>query len=175
MLSLSPEQNCLSYFDSGSHLSCQAAVHQLETHVLENGPYDAVMAFSEGAAVASTFILAEQLKDRQPFRLAIFFCGVVPANPLALERNSVQLLTGESGELPLINIHTVHVFGAKDTMRLECGGRLSLLCQGNLKTEIIHGGGHEIPGRKMPDIVKRVLAAIREARDYSTTCQSASS
>ncbi|KAF2464559.1 uncharacterized protein BDR25DRAFT_242156 [Lindgomyces ingoldianus] len=164
MPGVSSQQKFLSYFDLSSSRSCEGALKGIEDHVSKSGPFDALMAFSEGAAVASTFILSEGLKGLSPFKMAIFFCGGVPADPVALQRGEVHLLALGENETYSIKIPTVHVYGAKDPRMDEFGIGLSSICQDNLKTEIIHGGGHEIPGRKMDGIVSRVLSAIREAR-----------
>ncbi|MCJ1396152.1 hypothetical protein MMC18_009041 [Xylographa bjoerkii] len=47
----------------------------------EKGPFDAVMGFSQGAAVAASIILHHQLEhplQRSLFRVAIFFCSPLP-------------------------------------------------------------------------------------------------
>lgn len=58
----------------------------------ERGPYDGVLAFSQGCALASTLMLklqkkafesGQEAKVRQPFKFAIFICGGLPLSFLA--------------------------------------------------------------------------------------------
>lgn len=49
--------------------------------IREDGPFDAVMGFSQGAALAASVLLHHQISFPQeppPFRLAIFICGSLP-------------------------------------------------------------------------------------------------
>jgi predicted esterase len=163
------DQTCKSYSNIDIPSTCQASLALIRSYVAEHGPYDAVMAFSQGASVASTFILDEQRHNRIPFRFAVFFSGVVPLDPEALEAGRARLMTGGRSEPYTIDIPTVLVIGDKDPNREECGARLSLLCQHPMKTEIYHPGGHEIPGRRMADSVNKVLTAIRRVANASVT------
>lgn len=58
----------------------------------ERGPFDGVLAFSQGCALASTLMLklqrkaydsGQEAKVRQPFKFAIFICGGLPLSFLA--------------------------------------------------------------------------------------------
>ncbi|OJJ97002.1 hypothetical protein ASPACDRAFT_1859066 [Aspergillus aculeatus ATCC 16872] len=54
---------------------------RLQQYIKANGPYDAVMTFSQGAAVASTFALlqlSEAPDQPLPFKAAIFICAGSP-------------------------------------------------------------------------------------------------
>lgn len=65
--------------------SCVAEAHEYLAEVIEEtGPYDGVVGFSQGAAVATSFMLSHQHDhpdDALPFRFAIFLCGVLPVSP----------------------------------------------------------------------------------------------
>ncbi|KAJ9664377.1 hypothetical protein H2198_000306 [Neophaeococcomyces mojaviensis] len=58
------------------------AAHELIWEFIEEeGPYDAVMGFSQGAALAASLLINHQLEKPDsppPFRLAIFVCGSLP-------------------------------------------------------------------------------------------------
>jgi pimeloyl-ACP methyl ester carboxylesterase len=58
----------------------QAAFNLLEETIEDEGPFDGVIAFSQGAAVVSSYIL-QSLKEspaRSPFKFAIFFSAAMP-------------------------------------------------------------------------------------------------
>ncbi|KAJ5358479.1 uncharacterized protein N7496_010892 [Penicillium cataractarum] len=53
----------------------------IDEMIEQDGPFDAIMGFSQGAAVAASYILKAQASDSlapPPFRLAIFICSSLP-------------------------------------------------------------------------------------------------
>lgn len=156
-------QKFFSYIDMQSPNACQNASIRLAAFVADRGPFDAIMAFSEGASVATTFMLGQASLGLSPFKIAVFFCGGTPADPAALERGRIRLLVPENSGSYLIDIPTVHVYGENDPRKLEFGVHLSQICRDDGKSVIIHSGGHEIPGRRMDTEVVRILDAIHKA------------
>ncbi|RDW58261.1 hypothetical protein BP6252_13672 [Coleophoma cylindrospora] len=61
--------------------------HQwLAKYIQENGPYDAVMGFSQGCSLASSFLIAYRSDNPHtapPFKAAIFICGGIPVDVLS--------------------------------------------------------------------------------------------
>ncbi|KAH8885727.1 hypothetical protein GQ53DRAFT_728710 [Thozetella sp. PMI_491] len=62
----------------------QAAHDYINSVIEEDGPYDGVIGYSQGAALAASLLLSQL--DRQPhrprpFRFAIFICSVMPVSP----------------------------------------------------------------------------------------------
>ncbi|OOQ91704.1 putative EF-hand calcium-binding domain protein [Penicillium brasilianum] len=56
----------------------RAAIAQLNEYIAENGPYDAVMMFSQGCVLGSAALLLHQEETPHlpaPFKAAIFICG----------------------------------------------------------------------------------------------------
>jgi hypothetical protein len=62
-----------------------AAAHQYVKDVMEeDGPYDGVVGFSQGAALAASLLMAHQIQNPDappPFKFAIFICSVLPMSP----------------------------------------------------------------------------------------------
>ena len=46
-----------AYFDDTSAASCSKALEYLETYIIAEGPFDGVLAFSQGASLASTLMI----------------------------------------------------------------------------------------------------------------------
>lgn len=48
--------------------------------VREEGPFDAVLGFSQGSAIAATILLTEAIKNpgRQPFKMGVFLSSTMP-------------------------------------------------------------------------------------------------
>lgn len=151
----------------------------LETYVTDEGPFDGVMAFSEGAGLAAMLIIRRaqrqervtaQQQPRPLFRCAIFFAGAVPVDTAELERGKIQLLDHASdGEL--IAIPTAHVWGKNDKEYPTFGPVLSRMCKADLRSVFIHEGGHEVLGPNPQtalvgtvQVIRRTIAAALDAQ-----------
>ncbi|PQE09955.1 EF-hand calcium-binding domain protein [Rutstroemia sp. NJR-2017a BVV2] len=72
-----PEGPYLSHLpDSPSPHGIQTAHAHLLTHITQHGPYDGVLAFSQGCTLLSTFLLSLSHNHQPPpFKFAVFICG----------------------------------------------------------------------------------------------------
>jgi hypothetical protein len=91
-----------------SDISAQQALDYLYQIMEEDGPFDGIIGYSEGATVAATLILHEQrrlaIEGREPmFKFAMFFAGWPPMSP---ELNSIVL--ADETDLT-ITIPTLHI------------------------------------------------------------------
>ncbi|KAK0757889.1 hypothetical protein N5P37_009181 [Trichoderma harzianum] len=70
----------LCYYDDPTPQAVQDAVDMIMDVVQEDGPFDAILGFSNGAALAATVIAAGMEKDPSdpPFKAAIFICPTMP-------------------------------------------------------------------------------------------------
>lgn len=62
----------------------QSAHEYINTVIEEDGPYDGIIGFSQGAALAASILLARQIEQPYtppPFRIAIFICSALPYSP----------------------------------------------------------------------------------------------
>ncbi|KAL2821420.1 serine hydrolase FSH [Aspergillus cavernicola] len=74
----------LSWYKRGSPEEVQSAHDYLISAIEEDGPYDGVIAFSEGAALAASLLLCDQSElSEARFKIAILFNCVVPLVPVA--------------------------------------------------------------------------------------------
>jgi hypothetical protein len=78
----------LCWYEGGGPAEVQAAQDYLRSILDEDGPYDGVIGFSEGAALAASLLLSSA---EPPFKLAIFFNSVVPLVPSGSEHLGVSL------------------------------------------------------------------------------------
>jgi hypothetical protein len=93
---------------ASSVLSTIRAVDYLFKIMEEEGPFDGIIGYSEGATVAGTLLLHEQLRreteGREPMiKCAIFFAGWPPLDP----QTFAMVLSDESDTM--IDIHTCHI------------------------------------------------------------------
>jgi hypothetical protein len=94
--------------DDCGNQSAQEALDYLYRIMEEQGPFDGIIGYSEGATIAATILLHEQrrfeIEGIPPmFKCALFFAGWPPMNP---ELNSIVL--ADESDLT-INIPTCHI------------------------------------------------------------------
>lgn len=138
---------CYEYHD-GSAASAGAAVQDLAEYARDSGPFDAVLAFSSGAALAASLMIAEA-RDSQAgklasFRSAVFLCATLPRDVDALADGRAGFFSEESAR-EAIQVPTVHLWGQRDTQFGAQSKSLVQMCSAATRTEIVHEGGHEVP------------------------------
>ena len=138
----------------------------LKAFVSTEGPFDAVMAFSGGAAVAASLIVnyirSTSAQEPSPFnfKCAVFFCAANPVDIAAIQSGSLRKLDA-TVDGRLINIPTAHVWTPDDDVHPGFGKILGQLCAVDIKEEYIHQLGHTIPGAQSDEGVPETIRAIR--------------
>jgi hypothetical protein len=157
----SAEDTYFGYFEREDVKTCQKALTDLQNYIAFEGPFDGVIAFSQGATVASTLIIhhARRNPSAAPiFKCAIFFSGGQPCDPDLLESGRVRMMNfKEDGEV--IQVPTANIWGRNDP--LPWVGELDRLCAVDRRITYIHNGSHEIPGSKMKDTVTDCVNVFR--------------
>lgn len=153
-----------SYMRPDDAMSGVTALGYLDAYILREGPFDGVLAFSQGAVLAGTYIMSklkppsELCRADPPFRFAIFISANGIYDIDLLQKGVIQLLDADVGS-EVIDIPTAHIWGKEDT---SCHAAVvSSMCQSTKREVYIHDGGHEIPGVRMPAAVKHSVRAIR--------------
>lgn len=149
------------------------ALLQLHTYIAEEGPFDGVIGFSQGAALAATYLI-QQNRDHPdeplPFRCAIFFSSSPPYDTSALAEGR-SLIVERSASNPLLTLPTTHIWGRQDHTYKAFSEALSSLCSEPLKEWCVHDGGHEIPGVRATADVQRCVRAINRTLDKASVDQ----
>lgn len=118
------------------------AIENVLSIVSEEGPFDGVVGFSQGAAIAAS-VLAHYSKQNplEPqsnlFKFAMFICGSKP-----FTYDGMNLIDPSSR--PVVQIPTAHVVGKKDMWYKESLGLLAL-CENQSTKVYDHGQGHVLP------------------------------
>lgn len=139
----------------------------LEEYITEEGPFDGVMAFSQGAGLAASLLLHRMQQDPEKallypvFRCAIFFSGGVPEDPKGLMGGGPRRLMRLEDDGEVINIPSVHIWGRNDELHPDFGPVLSRLCRTSQREEHVHDEGHVIPGPKDHVAVQKVTKLIK--------------
>lgn len=165
MLLASPHDECFAYFEKNID-SLRTALQDLDEYITTNGPFDAILGFSQGASLAVSYLAKQALAplshpERQ-MKCAIFICatnGVHVAGSRALNAE-------DDGEV--IQIPTVHIVGSNDSVVEESLG-VSRICDRRSRVVWDHKGGHEVPRRT--SIVAEMASCIRETLDKAILLQ----
>ena len=138
---LFPNDQYFAYYDPTSVTSILQAVEDLSAYVATEGPFDGVMGFSQGAALAAMLLARDS--SPVPFSFAIFLCAGLPLCEASLRKGVIRHLDPRvDGEV--IRVPTAHIVGAKDDS-LEACLALKDLCYERVRALFDHGAGHEVP------------------------------
>lgn len=73
-----------SYMNGYTPTEMQEALDDLDEFIMDHGPFDGVVGFSQGASLAASYILTQQRQyptQAPPFGFALFFSAVVAFSP----------------------------------------------------------------------------------------------
>ncbi|KAL3421918.1 duf341 family [Phlyctema vagabunda] len=149
--------------DDSSNDSAEAAIEYLYDIMEQDGPFDGIIGYSEGATVAATLLLHEQKRFEtrgiEPmFKCALFFAGWPPMTP---ELNSIVL--SDESDLT-ITIPTCHIIGSLDPY---LAGSIALynICDMDTACLFDHAKGHTLPRdketvRELGDVIRLMILNI---------------
>ncbi|KAL4817734.1 serine hydrolase FSH [Aspergillus spinulosporus] len=136
-----------------------AAIQYTLRTIEREGPFDAVMGFSQGAALAYS-LLDHHVHTKGPdapplFKAAVFICAGMPYELDG--KGPVSLPEGEYR----VRIPTAHIVGRQDPL-YEQGLKLFRLCEPGKAEVYDHGGKHMIPfdaenNDRMVGIIERAI------------------
>jgi predicted esterase len=147
------------------------ALSQLSTFISEEGPFDGVIGFSQGATLLATYLMLvnkQQPEASIPFRCAIFLSATRPYDTQALARGKLEYVEPTVGAEPLIRLPTAHIWGLKDIENRDASEQLAMLCDEAQREEVKHDGGHEIPGARAQSDLHNCVRAIRRTIEMAS-------
>ncbi|KAI1759002.1 serine hydrolase FSH [Hypoxylon sp. FL1150] len=162
---VSPTDELFSYINLENMESCVSALANLDSYIATEGPFDAVLAFSQGAMIAASYITWKlrqnpALERKSPtFKCAVFFSAWSAYDPDALWKGKLRVLT-PSVDGEIIHIPTAHIWGRNDKVSIKASD-VSGLCAAGTRQVHVHEGGHEVPGARMSHAVKSSVRIIR--------------
>ncbi|KAJ5372915.1 Serine hydrolase FSH [Penicillium concentricum] len=132
-----------NHYNRGS--SPGSSIHEAFDHtknfIAKEGPFDAVIGFSQGAALAASLLIHQSKNypaEPSLFRAAVFICGAAPWDSTGL-----QHILPQPNTYP-ISIPTANIVGKADALFPE-GIRLFELCEPAKATFYDHGSKHMVP------------------------------
>lgn len=141
------------------------AMEYIDEIVEEDGPFDGILGFSQGATMAFCY-LHHRLRMRPfdppfvPFACAIF----ISASGTAKDQSTLLEYIGSTGRN--VTIPTLHVYGKEDTGS-EAAMTMYKHCQAGDAEFLLHPYGHAIPTDT--DSIQRIVKAIKVIERKSAT------
>ncbi|KAG8531948.1 uncharacterized protein KY384_003584 [Bacidia gigantensis] len=166
----SSDDTYYAYFDSTSVPSYIRAVELLGQYVDAEGPFDGVLAFSQGAGLAAMYIVHKLLQDPNrapPFKVAILISCLSVYDPVTwYERGEVRTMDpAKDGQV--ISIPTAHIWGQQDSRNPESKA-IYQMADHDLRSISVHEGGHEVPSTGTQGAIGGAVKAIRRAVTRAT-------
>lgn len=159
-----PSAQHYAYYDNKSTPSFITALDNLEAYVEAEGPFDGVLAYSQGAGLVAMLLVRRQYlhPDKVPlFRCAILFSPGHVFDPMMyLETGEVRVLEGVPEGKSALSFPVVVIYGEEDELRHGCS-QFAALCDPDLLSVFVHEGGHEVPGLGAKS---SLLGAVKMAR-----------
>lgn len=149
----------LAYYDQNSAASVLAAIDDLSDWIAQNGPFDGVMGFSQGASLASMVLARAGHTNPPPFAFAVFICAGLPYCEKSLRNGELKFLEADDVGGAAIHVPTAHIIGSKDP-DVSYSKKLIGLCQSWGRVLMDHGAGHEIP--RVPVEITHDMARVAE-------------
>ena len=146
---------------SGVWLQQQDVILGIHRKFVEEGPFDCILGYSEGASIAATFVVDSLAKCAEGGNIVTPRCAVFlnGCTPWSMD-TSEPLLADKDGQV--ITIPTCHILAHNDVMAYASTA-LYHLCDEELATILDHGRGHSIP--RDVKTCKLVTTAIRDLVD----------
>lgn len=160
--SKSPEQICRESTQFVSKQTFRASLVRslafLNKVIDEEGPFEGVIGYSEGAIMASSLLYERMQRHVENFKCAVFFCGMPPFYP----DGSKVMLSDVYGEI--FQIPTCHILGTDDPLIGRCLA-LYNLCSPSSRVLLETGANHMISWdennlREVPRAVRRALSLV---------------
>lgn len=155
----------------------QATYSGLVRLISQKGPFDGVMGFSEGGAVAAGLLLLDASQGFAGFRCGVFFCAATPLDPqmaLAGERRAMSARADGF----VVRVPTAHVWSSGGEVHPDMGRELSSLCEsgpggasGGLREELVHDLGHNVPGSVSGAFLQGTVRAVERTIERAKTFQ----
>ncbi|KAK6345709.1 hypothetical protein TWF718_007618 [Orbilia javanica] len=163
----SDDDDYFSYFDPSDTASLKQAISNLRSYIQVEGPFDGIMAFSQGASLAASFLLADQIArdgDQEGNYSSGFKCAILLSGGYAWSFSSLQKNEWVRADKTLesrIDIPTAHVWADNDHLGPDVGTTMAAICAPDMRYSYIHDEGHTIPSRRSPEKLNEVLKVIR--------------
>ncbi|KAF2464530.1 uncharacterized protein BDR25DRAFT_241960, partial [Lindgomyces ingoldianus] len=160
-----PNETYYAYFEYTPE-SALAAVEALERYISVEGPFDGILAFSQGAGLAIMFLLryCSLPPQRSPlFKCALLFSPTGMYDPVAwINTGTIQKV--DTTDRVTLTIASIVVWGEQDLDGVsEDSGVAARLFDSDMVWIHVHNRGHEIPSAASVEAFRGMMRYIRRA------------
>lgn len=163
------QEACYSYFDNTIASIHQAVLDLAEFLDSDEGPFDGIIGFSQGGALATTLIAAEERglipsppaggSGRSRVKCAILLSCGQPWDFAALQAcEDRRLLAGTDGVC--IHMPTAHFWGRNDGEGFLGNHDVATVCDERVRVESVHMAGHGVPSGARPAELQAMVEAF---------------
>ncbi|KAL8784316.1 MAG: hypothetical protein Q9195_009095 [Heterodermia aff. obscurata] len=143
----------LKYWHGNSPESVLDAIRLIKNILLEAGPFDGAIGFSEGGAALLSTLMQDKLHSFS-LKFLILIAPISPFDPTGERRLDKTQIQG-----PIIDIPTIFITGEHDPVRPLTKLAEELLPQS--KTTVIEwSGGHAVPNSSQTSLWEKATAEI---------------
>ncbi|KAB8270077.1 serine hydrolase FSH [Aspergillus minisclerotigenes] len=168
-------EGCFAYFDPEKPETFSAALSHLQDFIEQEGPFDAILAYSHGAQLAAAWLAVQDKKGPayRSIRCAVFLSGGIPYELVSCPNNGRPVMRHmdpcKTGVV--VDVPTTHIWGRDDRQYPGTSEVLSNLCVSKWREVFIHPGGHEVPGASAKEAVVGAALVIRKTVGLAVTLQ----
>ena len=122
------------------------------------GPWAGLLGFSQGAKIAASLLLRQQLDRSMAASLPTFEFGILIAGPspmVSLIPSSSDTTALRSSSAPLLGVPTAHVHASHDSLFSSPNDYLYQSCSPHSRSLFVWDGDHHVPTR-----IKDVVAVV---------------
>ncbi|CAI8506744.1 unnamed protein product [Hanseniaspora opuntiae] len=129
------------HFDESHKIDIQPALDLVQKYITENGPYDGILGFSQGAGLSSVLVnkIKELCPDHPYFKICVLFSDPVTTEIISVHGSSDNAVPGVRSEF-LNKIMTENGHSVKS---------------------LVHEGGHVVVNKK--DFLRPIVEDIKKA------------
>ena len=138
---------------------------QLSAYVENEGPFDGVLAFSQGAGLAIQYMAQRKVDSplgRPPFKCAILFAPTAAGDVFEWRKTGEGRLLKQLPNRLAIDTPTALIWGTNDPWR-DMFERDCNIWNENLLWRYTHDGGHEVPGPNVKGSMSGTIKLMRRA------------
>ncbi|CAR24895.1 FSH1 domain-containing protein [Lachancea thermotolerans] len=156
--------------DISKELDLTTAIQTVSDHIKANGPYDGIVGFSQGAAVAAiiTNRITQLVPDHPPFKVSLIFSGYSFTEPDPEHEGQLRITEKFKQDFtpaPESPTKMLFVYGASDQAVPATRSKYLQEIYASSSPENVkafeHPGGHMVPNKK--DIIRPIVDEICSA------------
>lgn len=138
-----PGYDTYTWFDPSDAGTIHKALEDLRQYIISEGPFDALLSFSQGGCLGAMLILDESRRRLRPppFSCAIFLSWSI-WHP---ELSYLSEVFNSVSEEDKISIPTTHILGKNDTYVRGYEKTVRDFCRPETSSIYMHNSGHEVP------------------------------